>query len=144
MIAFLRRWYIAVALVWWLCGAAAFVAVLEVGRSSSSPGVFLFWTLLFITEIVPAALLASRGFQRTTTGKVFASIYAVALVPMMLFAIIVDAYDHIRFPHESWASTSWFLGIGLEGGFLIAPAILFISFIVSFLINLFAEYEPDD
>ena len=147
MILFLRRWYIAVAIVWWLCGVAAYLLALHFYSYHLS--VYLFWTLIPITVLIPAALLASRGFQRTTTGKMFLSIYAVVLIPMLIFAVTSVIGDEVRLPHENW-TTELLRAIGLclvlalEGGFIIAPVVLVVSFIVSALINLFSPYEAED
>jgi hypothetical protein len=141
MIAFLRRWYIAVALVWWLCGLAVFLAV---ARSPFRPGSLLFWVLMLIPVIVPAVLLASRGFRHTTTLRVFVSIYAVVLIPAGLLAFAADVHDHARFPNVGWTNVNWWLAIGLEGGFLAAPVVLVSAFILCFFINLVAADEADD
>ena len=139
MIQFLRRWYVVVALVWFLGGIAAINTFARSSWSKSYP--YLFLTSIFVTLAVPAVLMASRGMKETTTGKVFASFYAVVLVPTGLLALYADVTDNISqgWVNRSWINTWVWFQLMLEGGFLVAPVVLFFSFIFAFVVNLFAD-----
>jgi hypothetical protein len=143
MIAFFRRWYIAVALVWWLCGLAVFLAV---ARSSFRPGTLLSWVLMLIPVIVPAVLLASRGFRHTSTVRVFVSLYAVVLVPTGLFMLYGDVVDNV---HDGWANHHWlntwvWFQLALEGGLLASPFVFGFSAVVAYVNNLFVKDSEAD
>jgi hypothetical protein len=138
MIPFLRKWYIIVALMWWLCGVAAIFAFGRVGN-------LLSWVLILNPVIVPAILLATRGFRQTTPVRVFVSTYAVALIPIGLVLFYADVVDNIHNGwRDGWLNTRVWFGLVFTALCLASPFVIGFSFVVAYVNNLFAEHSDTE
>ena len=71
--------------------------------------------------------------KRTTTGKVFVSIYSVALGSTGLIAIVSSIME------RHWTSFLWWLSFSLEFGLIVSPVVLGLSFVIAAINNLFAK-----
>jgi hypothetical protein len=143
MITLIRRWYILLALIVWLIGVAALRAFSD---SSFHGNTLLFWIMLLVPVIVPAVLLATRGFRPTTTIKVFVCLYAFVLIPTGLFMLYDDVLDNV---HDGWHSHHWeniwfWFQLALEGGLLASPVVFGFSAVVAHVNNLFATNSETD
>lgn len=132
MISFLRRRYVIVALTWWICSVAAIFVLGRVGNSLS-----LILTLNPV--IVPAILLATRGFRQTTPVRVFLYTYAVALVPIGVFLFYGDVMDNAAhgWTNRHWTNTWVWFQLVFGGVLLTLPFVIGFSFIVAYINNLF-------
>jgi len=137
MITLIRKWYILLALIFWLVGVAILLAV---AGSSFRAGSLLSWILMLVPVIVPAVLLATRGFRDTAPFRVFVCLYAVVLIPTGLFMFCGDVIDnmHNGWHHRHWENTWFWFQLALEGGLLASPVVYGFSFVVALVNNLFA------
>jgi hypothetical protein len=144
MIPFLRRWYVVVALIWWLCSLAAFWALVSSPSFHAGPSLFLI--VILVPWIVPAVLLATRGFRHTTTARVFVSIYAVILIPTGLFVCFTDVMESLNrgWADRHWTNTWIWFQLALEGGLLASPFVFGFSAVVAYVNNLFAKDSGAD
>ncbi len=138
-----RKWYVLLALTWWLVANAALLAFLD---SSLHKNTLLFWILLLTPVIVPAVLLATRGFRPTTTLKVFVCLYALVLIPTGLYMFYDDMLDnmHDGWHYHHWGNIGFWFQLALEGGLLASPVVYGFSGVVASVNNTFAADSEAD
>lgn len=139
MISFLRKWYIIIAVVWWLCSVVAFYAF---ARTTSH---LLNWILILNPVVVPTILLATRGFRQTTWIRVFVCTYAVALIPIGLFMFYGDVLNNAHNGwQDDWLNTWIWFQLVVEGVGLTSPFVIGFSVVVTCVNNLLVKDLGDE
>ena len=86
--------------------------------------------------------------KRTTTGKVFRSIYIVGIGASGLVALVIDLGDIFwsTVPSHDWpfSNLRYWLPLAFFGGLLASPLVLVFSLLLAFVNNLFARDEDAD
>jgi hypothetical protein len=83
--------------------------------------------------------------KRTTTGKVFKSIYLICLIPTGFVCLVMDGWDIFSHTPRVFAfpNFKFWLNLAIEGGLIAIPFVLVLAMLLAFVNNIFAADKDE-